>query len=165
MRMSIRKRGVAVAGVLAADATLHLFWATGATWPAHNVPSLSRGLLGADVSFAPPLLISLAVTLLTMAATVYFRSRLGREHRLGGLLQLGTISLTVGLWARAIAGVVWALGIGADANTAFYWLNLLVYTPLCVALGFLAATVARDGTHRGTGTETPGRRTAETLPR
>jgi hypothetical protein len=165
MSMSIRQRGATVAGVLAADATLHLFWATGATWPAHDVPSLSRGLLGAEVSFAPPLLISLATVLLSAATMVVLRSTLGRRHRLGGLLQLATIGLTVGLLARAIAGVVWALGIGADADTTFYWLNLLVYTPLCVALGFLAATVARDGTRRGASTPATGRRTAETLSR
>jgi len=41
--------------------------------------------------------------------------------------------LAAGLAARATAGLVWIAGAG-DTTAAFYWLNLLLYTPLCIAL-------------------------------
>lgn len=47
-----------VASVLTVDAVLHLYWTTGATWPAADDKSLSHAVLGTEVPFTPPTLRS-----------------------------------------------------------------------------------------------------------
>lgn len=131
--------GVAV--VLAADGLAHIYWATGSTWPAANSRSLSEAVLGAEVPFTPPIVLPLATILLGAAGVVLARSRLGRRW----LLQAGTIAVAVGVSVRALAGVVWALGIGTEVGSTFYWLNLIVYTPLCAGLAVAALRVAGVG--------------------
>jgi hypothetical protein len=138
----IRRAGTLVATVLAVDAVLHLCWSTGLTWPAPDATALSLAVLGFRVPFTPEVLVPLVVLLSTAALLVAGRARLGRAHRIGWLLQTGTVAVTVGLLLRASAGVVWVCGIGIRTGTAFYWLNLLGYTPLCLVLGVAAAAVA-----------------------
>ncbi|WP_251055889.1 hypothetical protein [Streptomyces sp. ISL-94] len=61
MKTTTRHRtGLALAGLLAADGLLHLYWATGATWPAADSRSLSLAVLGIETSFAPPAALPLA---------------------------------------------------------------------------------------------------------
>jgi uncharacterized protein DUF3995 len=134
------RRGAAnwVAAVLAADGLAHLYWTTGSTWPAANTRSLSEAVLGADVPFTPPILLPLATILLGAAGLVLARSRWGRRWP----LQAGTIAIAVGVSVRALAGVVWALGIGTEFGGTFYWLNLIVYTPLCIGMAVAALRVA-----------------------
>ncbi|MEQ4720389.1 hypothetical protein [Nonomuraea sp. B19D2] len=55
--------------------------------------------------------------------------RAGWSARQGDHLALGG-----GLLVRAELGLAWAFGLGTDTGTPFYWLNLLLYSPLCVAL-------------------------------
>jgi hypothetical protein len=138
----------AVATVLTADGLLHLFWATGAGWwPAHDARALSLAVLGKDVPFTPPILLPLATALFCAAGVVVARARLGRGHRWGRLLQAGTVAVACGVSARALAGLVWALGsrVGLDpaAGDRFQWLNAALYTPLCAALAVAAVTVLR----------------------
>lgn len=64
-----------VAAVLTTDALLHLYWTTGATWPAADDKSLSHAVLGTDVPFTPTVLLPLVALLLTAAAFVLARSR------------------------------------------------------------------------------------------
>jgi 4,5:9,10-diseco-3-hydroxy-5,9,17-trioxoandrosta-1(10),2-diene-4-oate hydrolase len=159
-QQTARRAGTLVAAVLAIDGAAHLYWSTGLRWPAHDSRSLSLAVLGFPVPFTPGILLPLAALLLTAALLVGGRARLGRRHRLGWLLQAGTVAVTAGLLVRALAGLVWACGIGVGTGTAFYRLNLLVYTPACLALGAAAAAVA--------GHEANGRpwvrRTALTVP-
>ncbi|TCC45435.1 hypothetical protein E0H73_44920 [Kribbella pittospori] len=77
LMMRIKKpAAVLVAGVLGPDALLHLFLATpGSSWPASNLTELSRGLLNADVSFAPLNLVVIASML--AAAAVLLLARCG----------------------------------------------------------------------------------------
>ena len=142
-----RAAAAVVASVLTADGLLHLSWATGATWPAHSDRGLSLAVLGMDVPFTPPVLIPLATVLFCGAGAVIARARLGRGHRYGRLLHLATLAVTCGVSARAAAGVVWACGsgIGLDAHpgSAFHWLNIALYTPLCAGLAVAAGTVLR----------------------
>ncbi len=105
-------------------AAVHIYWATGATWPAPDQRSLSRAVLGAEVSFAPQVVLPLAALHLLLAFAVLRCDRYA-------LARLVVGGLVLGLAARAALGLVWAFG---DAGTAFYWLNLFIYTPACLAL-------------------------------
>lgn len=79
------------------------------------------------------------------AAVCVARAWCGRHGRLGRVLQWGVVAVAAGLSIRAAAGVVWILGIAAPQGGIFYWLNLLVYTPACLALGLATASIARAG--------------------
>jgi hypothetical protein len=35
---------------------------------------------------------------------------------------------------RGLLGLVWAFGLGTDTGSPFYWLNLFLYTPVCLAM-------------------------------
>jgi 4,5:9,10-diseco-3-hydroxy-5,9,17-trioxoandrosta-1(10),2-diene-4-oate hydrolase len=139
----IRRAGTLVAAVLAVDGLAHLYWSTGLTWPAPDSRALSFAVLGFPVPFTPGILLPLAATLFAAALLVGGLARLGRVHRFGGLLQAGTVAVASGLLVRALAGLVWACGIGVRTDTAFYWLNLLLYTPACLGLAGAAVVLAR----------------------
>ncbi|WP_327428799.1 DUF3995 domain-containing protein [Streptomyces sp. NBC_01236] len=134
------RAAVLLASVLTADALFHLYWATGSAWPAADEKSLSYAVLGTEAPFTPPVLLPLAALLLTASGIVVAQSR--RPHR---LLHLGTLAVAAGLSLRTLAGVYWLFA--QDTGTAFYWLNLGLYTPLCAVLCTAALRVAR---HQGT---------------
>ncbi|MEU4294532.1 alpha/beta fold hydrolase [Kribbella sp. NPDC026596] len=119
-------RGLVV-GVHVGLAAVHVYWATGATWPAPDERTLSIAVLGGPVSFSPGVVLPLAALHLMLAAAVLTSERL----KVSRLVVAGVAG---GLAARTTAGIVWACGVGTETSTAFYWLNLLVYTPLCIAL-------------------------------
>ncbi|MEU3839073.1 DUF3995 domain-containing protein [Streptomyces sp. NPDC028635] len=131
------RAAVLVTSVLTADALLHLYWTTGATWPAADAGSLSEAVLGTDVPFTPPVLLPLVVVLLTGAACVSAHWLRPRHP----VLRLATLAVTAGLSLRALAGLYWLFA--KDTGTAFYWLNLALYTPLCAVLAVAALRVAR----------------------
>jgi hypothetical protein len=64
------------------------------------------------------------------------------------LPQLGTIGTGAAVLIRAIAGVVWILGIDASTATPFYWLNLALYTPACLVMFAACFVVLRSPAHR-----------------
>ncbi|MFF6995088.1 DUF3995 domain-containing protein [Streptomyces sp. NPDC008313] len=130
-----RRAGALLASVLTADALAHLYWTTGYTWPAADDRSLSHAVLGMEAPFTPPVLVPLATLLLTASGVVLAQSR--RPHR---LLRLGTLAVASGLSLRALAGVCWLFT--RDTGSAFYRLNLGLYTPLCVVLCAAALQVA-----------------------
>ncbi|MCF2531998.1 DUF3995 domain-containing protein [Yinghuangia soli] len=144
-----RRLGTAVAALLTADAVLHAFWATGATWPAETTEGLSYGLLNADVPFTPPILLPLCAVLGTAALGVFAYSRSLGGPFVRSAARLATAGVAAGMTVRALAGVGWAFGIGADSDTTFYWLNLALYTPVCVGFGYAAARLAAAGGRRG----------------
>ncbi|WP_329416444.1 DUF3995 domain-containing protein [Streptomyces sp. NBC_00704] len=126
-----------VTSVLTVDALLHLYWTTGATWPAADDESLSRAVLGTDVPFTPPVLLPLVALLLTASGLVLAHSRRPRHP----VLRLGTLAVAAGLSLRALAGIYWMFA--EEPGTAFYWLNLALYTPLCAVLAVATLRVAR----------------------
>lgn len=146
-----RRAGAAVASLLAGDAVLHAVWATGVTWPADSTATLSQGLLNADVPFTPQVLLPLVAVLATAATCVHAHAHAWGRDGLRTLTHLVTGAVAVGLTVRAIAGVVWAFGVGADPGSTFYRLNLLVYTPVCIGFGYAAARLARGGRSRWVG--------------
>ncbi|MFB7162713.1 DUF3995 domain-containing protein [Streptomyces sp. NPDC056242] len=133
-----RRAAALIASVLSCDGLLHLCWSTGSTWPARDVTSLSYAVLGADVPFTPPVLLPLATVLFSASGVVVARARLDRPH---ALLRLGTWAVAAGLSLRGLAGIYWLFT--KDPGTAFYWLNLGAYTPLCAVLATAAIRVAR----------------------
>ncbi|MFG2598936.1 DUF3995 domain-containing protein [Streptomyces sp. NPDC048462] len=141
-----RTTALVVAGVLTADALLHVFWSTGRTWPAGDSTALSYAVLGIDAPFTPPVVLPLAAVLFGGAALVTARARLGRAHRLGRLLQAGTLAVAGGTALRGLAGIGWAAGLrtGLDpgAGHTFHLLNWTLYTPLCLVLAAAALRVA-----------------------
>ncbi|WNO75307.1 DUF3995 domain-containing protein [Streptomyces sp. AM8-1-1] len=130
------RAAVLVVSVLTADALLHLYWATGATWPAADEGSLSRAVLGRDVPFTPPVLLPLAALLLAAAALVGAHSRRPGHP----VLRLCTLAVAAGLSLRALAGIYWLFA--EETGTAFHRLNLVLYTPLCALLACAALRVA-----------------------
>lgn len=139
--------GIVIAGVLALDGLLHAYWATGQIWPAHDKFALVQAVLNSNNAraFRPAILFPLAMLLVCGALLV-----LARVHALGGLgqlmpdvlLQLGVVGVAIGLIARGVAGIGWALGLAPAKSALFYRLNLLVYTPVCFALFIAALAVA-----------------------
>lgn len=128
------------------DAGLHVYWATGAVWPAADEYSLSVAVLGFGVDFRPGLLLPLALLLSTGAGLVLARALLERGHRLGWLWQTGTAVVTAGLLIRGLLGLVWAVPAAGHVPAGFYRTNLLAYVPLCLGLaaaGFCLLRPAR----------------------
>jgi Protein of unknown function (DUF3995) len=140
--------GIIVAAFFIADGLLHVYWATGRIWPAPDRLSLVRIVLNSNKAqlFEPATLIPLACLLFTAALIV-----LARVHHLGAFgrqlpewfLQAGILAVAAGFLLRALAGIAWALGLIGAKSKLFYKLNLLFYTPICLAL-FAAAALAAD---------------------
>jgi len=140
-----RTAALALAGILTADSALHLFWTTGASWPAADTAALSQGLLNADVPFTPRVLLPLATVLAGGAAAVLAQGGLLRLPLPPALPRWATRAVAAGLSVRAAAGLVWATGLGADTGSTFYTLNLTLYTPLCLTAAAAAWKLASSG--------------------
>lgn len=123
-----------VAGVHVLLAAAHVYWATGATWPAADERALSMGVLGIDVSFAPSIVLPLAAFHLMLALAVL---KVDSSRTARAIVSL----LVAGLAGRALLGL--GCAIGDEPGTAFYWLNLFFYTPACVGLLLLDVRLLR----------------------
>ncbi|MEV0273526.1 hypothetical protein AB0H43_32555 [Hamadaea sp. NPDC050747] len=135
MRLSRRL----AACVLGADALVHVYWLTGATWPAADEHSLSLAVLGFAVPFTARTLIPLALAL-SVAAVALWRGT-------GRVARLIALAVAVGTAVQVPPRLAWAVGLGLPtAEPPFYWLNLLLYLPLCGLLAVIAFRVARGGT-------------------
>ncbi|MGW4163280.1 DUF3995 domain-containing protein [Streptomyces sp. NPDC004788] len=148
-----RSKAAAIGAVLAADGLIHLYWATGRTWPVHSTPRLSQLVLNTQVPFTPQGLVPLAALLFSGATLVLARGgglpALARRLP-AALPRWGSRAVAAGLLARGAVGLVWVTGAWADPADTFYWLNLLLYTPLCLLLGRAAWQVSAAGTEAGT---------------
>lgn len=140
-----RYSGAAVAALLAADGLVHLYWATGATWPAPDEQALSLAVLGTAVSFGPPVVLPLAALTLTGAAAVLAHSRRPGSPTVRRAARLVTAAVAAGLAVRGLAGLAWAAGLlDGPQDSPFHVLNLALYTPACLGFGWAAARLARS---------------------
>ncbi|MCX4748451.1 DUF3995 domain-containing protein [Kitasatospora sp. NBC_01287] len=157
-----RRWAEAVAAVLLVDGAVHLYWATGRTWPVRDRARLSQLVLNTQLPFTPPVLLPLVGMLGGAAVLVLVRGGLlpGPARLLPARLPYwGSLAVTGGLLLRGAAGLVWVTGLGADPGDTFYWLNLLLYTPLCWVLAAGAWRVAAvPGGLAGLGSLLRGRR-------
>ncbi len=137
--------GVLVAVILTLDGVLHAYWASGHVWPAADPRALILAILNIDdPSLARPGVVGPLAGLLFLTALVLARVGLvgGRERLIPQVgLQVVVLAVAAGAFARTVAGIIWALGLGADPATQFYKLNLILYTPACFLL-FAAAAIA-----------------------
>ncbi|SRR5579884_3018259 len=139
--------GILVAVILALDAFVHAYWATGQTWPARTKLSLVQAVLNISNphAFKPAFLVPLAV-LLWLGAVIMV-VRVFQPEILGQLipdawLQLAVVVLALGFLLRGVAGIGWIIGLMPTRCRLFYRLNLLVYTPVCLILFLAAVAVA-----------------------
>ncbi|GAA3308124.1 hypothetical protein [Nonomuraea dietziae] len=95
MKRQTRARAAyAAATVLAVDAAAHLYWTTGAIWPAPDVRTLSLAVLNMEVPFTPRVLLPLAAALLTASAALITTTRLGALGAgVGGVASVGDRSV------------------------------------------------------------------------
>lgn len=129
-----RTAGNIVAAILLTDAVFHLYWLTGATWPASDVRELSLALLGDVYPFTPRVLIPLALALVLAATAVLLCSRQIGPQWVQRSARLVTATICIAASGRAVLGLFWLTGVGIEGNTTLYWLNLVLYTPLCLIL-------------------------------
>lgn len=132
--MNTSRLGAFVAAVLVLDALIHLYWLFR---PVADPRALSLAVLNFDVPFTARILLPLILMLGTAALSVVAVSR-GRG---GWVAKTVTLALGAGVLVRGELGLAWALGFGTDTGTPFYWLNLLVYTPLCLAMAVAAGII------------------------
>ncbi|NUP03713.1 MAG: DUF3995 domain-containing protein [Nonomuraea sp.] len=136
--------GTSVAAVLLLDALTHLFWLVR---PAADPRALSLAVLNFEVPFTVRVLLPLILLLSVAAVSVAAASR----NRGGRPARLVTLAVGAGVLVRGELGLAWALGFGTDAGTPFHWLNLFLYTPLCLAMAAAIGLVLT-----GTGRRTSG---------
>ncbi|MET9853945.1 DUF3995 domain-containing protein [Streptomyces sp. NPDC006450] len=139
-----RRTGRALAALLAADGLVHLYWATGLTWPAADERTLSLAVLGSEVSFGPPVVLPLAALTLTGAAAVLAHAHGRGSGPVRRAARLATAAVAAGLAVRGLAGLGWAAGLlDSPADGPFRALNLALYTPACLGFGWAAVRLAR----------------------
>lgn len=136
------RAGAVLLGVLA---LVHVYWATGAVWPAADERALSLAVLGSVVSFGPAVVLPLAALEAVGSVCVggYAWGLGGRFARLARLAWLGTAVFVGGLLLRGAVGVVWIIAGKDGSGAVFPWLNALAYTPLCLVLGWAVARELR----------------------
>lgn len=122
--------------VLLALAVLHLAWAGGSAWPGRDEEHLARMVVGGPAGIRmPPRLASIAVaTLLTVAAALVIGLPLSPD-----LLRIGRYGVAVVLGLRGIYGLVERNVRPSIRGSRYERLNLVFYSPLCIALAALVA--------------------------
>jgi len=133
-----RPSATLVPAVLAAIAAIHAAWALGWRWPGYDDESLAERVMGAGAQLPPEPAVWAVAALLGIAAAVVAAVGAGRNER---VLRAATWSVAGVLVVRGALSIPIDLITGLDNE--FARLDLAVYSPLCLALGFGAATVAR----------------------
>ncbi|WP_433331981.1 DUF3995 domain-containing protein [Spirillospora sp. CA-294931] len=143
MRFTKLAGGVAIAG-LGAAAAMHVVWVF-STWPFDSLEDFTRTIAGVSEDEAPSAAATGTVAAALGAATYLVAAQSGLAPRLlpAPLGRLGTATVAGVLLLRGGYGVITS-GL-ADESTTFTRMDLALYSPLCLALGLLAAYVAVGG--------------------
>ena len=138
---------VVTALVLAALGALHLVWVA-SPWPLSSREEFARTVVGkeasdvVDLSFFRPATVAVAAALGAAAYLVAVAGGAVASSVPDRLVGVGVWGVAAVLLLRGLGGLVMSgLGLG-DAPAAFRRLDLAAYSPLCLALGGLAAAVA-----------------------
>lgn len=138
--MTIRNRTAPAAALaLAALAAFHGYWALGGQWPGTNDASLGETVVGPGAELPPPPAVwAVAGLLLVSAAGVASAASVRGPTRLARAVSWAT---GTALLARGALGLPVSLLTGR--GTRYGRLDILVYSPLCLALGAAVVLVAR----------------------
>lgn len=122
--------------VMAALSLLHGYWGLGGAWPGTDAASLARMVVGVRSGRMPGLVPSLVVAASLLAVAAFIAWRAGWFPALGlpqWLWSAGYWGATLVFAARGLAGFVPAIFRYAD-GTPFARLNVIIYSPLCLAI-------------------------------
>jgi Protein of unknown function (DUF3995) len=118
--------------ILLAIAALHVAWAFGVVWPGHDAQSLAQKVVGGRVGMLPPpKMACLAVALALLVACGLILGLFG------SLSYFGTFGVSVVLALRGIGGFFDVYLRPVTRGSPFARLNIVLYSPLCVALSVL----------------------------
>ncbi|MBA3294376.1 MAG: DUF3995 domain-containing protein [Geodermatophilaceae bacterium] len=143
-RSSLARVSAIIAGVLlAAIGSLHALWAVGSSWPFSDKERLAQVVWGGSASTFPSSAATWAVVVLFGIAVLLLTGQAG----LWGA-RIPWWVFWLGSWGIAAVLILRALlfgfaAIGSDAINRTW--ELALFTPLCIVIGLLCATVARNG--------------------
>jgi hypothetical protein len=160
-RIGMRRfSAVAAAALLAVVGAMHLIWAF-TPWPLATWGQFGLTVLGTPDGKVPAVLppMSVAVAVACWAGAYLLIARVGLAPAVGPrwLGRVGVLAVAVVMLGRAtVAGFV-ASALHLAGSPAVYerW-DLMLYSPLCLLLGALAAVVALSS-ERGAGSTAPER--------
>jgi hypothetical protein len=120
---------------LAAVAGLHAAWAGGSTWPYNDPRTLTRSVLGVpEAGDFPPPGLTLAVTgALAVTATAAL-ARTASSEKVRRAARLLSLPAAAVLAIRGVGGFAQSLLAPQSATPEFTRNDLLIYSPLCLAL-------------------------------
>lgn len=131
----LRPVSTLTAATLAAVAAAHVAWAGGSTWPYADGTTLTRSVLGVpDSTDFPPPGLTVAVAGALATAAVAAVARTSRRPRARQLARLVTMPAAAVLAVRGIGGYAQSLLAPGAATPEFTRNDLLIYSPLCLAL-------------------------------
>ncbi|WP_428829104.1 DUF3995 domain-containing protein [Corynebacterium doosanense] len=150
-----RRRPVAIptATVLVGTGVLHAAWGAGASWPADDRSTLAHCVIGTErvPGPIPCSIVAILLGVTAAATTARVAPELDRRPHTTGLLDVFLQCAAAILALRGISGIVWAVfGRPSSTATEFHRANLMVYSPLCLALasGLFATTSWKLHTHK-----------------
>lgn len=131
----LRPIAVLTATTLGAIGAIHAAWAAGSTWPYGDATTLTRSVLGVpEAADFPPPGLTLVVTgalAITGGAALARTSGSEQVRRLGRLITLPAAAV---LTIRGLGGFAQSLLAPTAATPEFTRNDLLLYSPLCLAL-------------------------------
>ncbi|MDN5913978.1 MAG: DUF3995 domain-containing protein [Pseudonocardia sp.] len=151
MLSAMRCAVVVDAAALLAVGALHASWALGSPWPAPDMTTLARRVVGGDEMPPPPLTAGVAVLLGGAAGALLVRegvlgepvARLASRPGLRRLVIAGCLATAGALLGRVIGGLVAHARVVDPGTAEFGSSDMRVYAPMCLALGAVAAMALR----------------------
>jgi hypothetical protein len=131
----------AAAGALGALAVLHLWWATGSSWPLADQATLADVVAGRSTSPSPAARVGVAAALSTASALVA-----GRPSPGSPLQRTGAMGVVAVLSARGALGLAGRTDLVAprSSSSRFRQLDRRYYAPLCLAIAALASPAVKS---------------------